>query len=111
MAKAQVTLSATSFAYDGKEKHPSVTVKLKKTDTDSLIEDKDFEVTYQGDENKGKKTLIITGIKKYTGTVKKTYSIVAADISSAEVTDEDGNSEITAVYIKGGATPVIEAEY
>ena len=68
-----VTLSATSYTYDGKAKKPSVTVKDSKG---KKITASNYTVSYQsGRKNVGKYTVTIKFKGNYSGTVKKTFTI------------------------------------
>ncbi len=111
ISKAYVELAGSSFTYDGKDHEPRVTVKLKKTDAAALVEDRDYMVTYQKNRDKGKATAVITGIGRYTGTAKKTFSITAAPAQGLRVTDAGENEEIYAEYLKGGVKPEIKVTY
>ena len=64
-----VKLSATSYTYDGKAKKPTVTIK-------GLTKDTDFKVAYDPNcTGAGKKTVTVTGIGDYTGTVMAYYTV------------------------------------
>lgn len=67
-----VTLSKTSYTYDGKTKEPSVTVKYGST---KLKKGTDYTVTYSSNKNVGTAKVKITGKGKYTGSVTKTFKI------------------------------------
>ena len=69
-----VTLSKSSYNYDGKTKKPDVTVKTKSGG--KLVKGSDYKVTYSsGRKNAGSYQVTVTGIGNYTGTVKKTFKI------------------------------------
>ncbi|MBQ4568864.1 MAG: leucine-rich repeat protein [Ruminococcus sp.] len=70
-----VTLSKTSFTYDGKEKKPDVTVKYN---TKTLVKDTDYTVSYSNNLNAGSATVTVTGIGNYTGTASRSFLIVNA---------------------------------
>ncbi|MBQ6843434.1 MAG: leucine-rich repeat protein [Agathobacter sp.] len=74
IAQAKVTLSKTSYNYDGKSKKPTVTVKLENK---KLVKDKDYTVSYKNNKNIGSATVIIKGKGSYTGTITKTFTIKA----------------------------------
>ncbi|MCC8105568.1 MAG: leucine-rich repeat protein, partial [Clostridiales bacterium] len=78
---ATVTLSATSYTYDGTAKMPTVTVEV-----DGKTLEKDYTVEYSDNTSAGTATVTITGIGNYTGTVKKTFTINAASVSGATIT-------------------------
>ncbi|MBQ6164640.1 MAG: hypothetical protein IJK23_09215 [Clostridia bacterium] len=71
---ANVTLSATSFTYNGKVQKPTVTVKNAAGAV--LTEGTSYTVTYSaGCKAKGTYTVTITGTGNYKGTVEKTFTI------------------------------------
>ncbi len=86
ISKCTVTLSATSFKYDGKEKKPSVTVKNR---TKVLTAGTDYTVSYSDNIKAGTAKVVITGKGNYTGSVTKTFKIVeeekAEDIGKGEL--------------------------
>ena len=61
-----------SVTYTGSAKKPNVTVK----DGDyTLVEDKDYTVTYSNNTNAGTATATVTGKGNYTGSVSKNFTI------------------------------------
>ena len=82
ISKLSVSLSASSYTYDGKAKKPAVTVK---NGSKKLTQGTDYAVTYAGNTRAGTATVTVTGKGAYTSSVKKTFSIIAADISKATV--------------------------
>ena len=80
ISNGTVTLSSSSYTYDGTAKQPAVTVKL---DGKTLIEGTDYTVTYSDNTNKGTASATAKGKGSYTGTVTKTFTINAANIGSA----------------------------
>ena len=72
ISKASVTLSTSIFAYDGKAKKPSVTVKLNGK---TLKNGTDYSVTYSNNTKVGTATVKITAKGNYTGTISKTFKI------------------------------------
>ncbi len=74
IAKAKVTLKKTAMTYTGKALKPGV--KAVKLGSKTLKAGTDYKVSYKNNIKAGKKaTVIITGKGKYTGTVKKTFTI------------------------------------
>ena len=71
---AKITLSKTSYNYDGKAKKPTVTVKLGNK---NLVKDKDYTITYKNNKNIGTATVTIKGKGNYTGTLTQTFTIKA----------------------------------
>lgn len=81
-----MTLSATSYTYNGKVKTPSVTVKDSKGNT--LKKDTDYTVKYEsGRKTPGKYTVQITFKGKYSGT-KKLYFTIAAKATTKIATSQ-----------------------
>ncbi len=69
----KITLSATSYTYNGKVKKPSVTVK---DSSGKIISAGNYTVTYSsGRKNAGIYTVTIKFKGNYSGTVKKTFTI------------------------------------
>lgn len=74
--------------------------------TTALVEGEDFAVDYQKNVNKGTATVIFTGMGNYTGTVKKTFKINAADLNNAEIAVEDAVE-----YSKSGAKAAVTVNF
>lgn len=71
---ATVTLAATEYTYNGKEKKPNVTVKDRNGNI--LTDGTDYTVSYQSGRKKvGKYTVTVTFRGNYEGTVQKTFTI------------------------------------
>ena len=69
----KVSLSSTSYTYNGKVKRPSVTVKDSKN---KKISSKYYSVSYSsGRKYVGQYTVTVTFKGKYGGTIKKTFTI------------------------------------
>lgn len=75
ISDSNVTLSQTSYTYDGKQKMPSVIVKDGNT---TLVKDIDYTVTYKNNINVGTATATVNGKGNYTGTVTKKFTITEA---------------------------------
>ncbi len=73
VTECSVTLSQTSYTYDGKSKQPEVTVKYNNK---TLVEDTDYTVSYSNNTNAGSATVTITGKGNYTGTTSRSFLIV-----------------------------------
>ena len=80
----EITLSQTSYNYNGTEQRPVVTV----TDgTKTLKENTDFALEYPVDvKSQGTKNVTIKGIGNYKGTATKVYTIGSLTIANATVT-------------------------
>lgn len=104
----KVTLSATSYTYNEKERKPSVTV----TDTKGkkLTKDTDYTVKYSdGGKNPGKYTVTVTFKGNYTGTKKLTYTIKPKTVSISKVTAEKNGFQVT--WKKGAEITGYQLQY
>ena len=102
ISKASVTLSTSTYAYDGKAKTPSVTVKVGGK---TLKKDTDYTISYSNNTKVGTAKVTITGKGNYTGSVSKTYSIknnfkkaTASGISNKSYTGKNITQSITVKY-------------
>ena len=102
ISKASVTLSTSTYAYDGKAKTPSVTVKVGGK---TLKKDTDYTVSYSNNTKVGTAKVTITGKGNYTGSVSKTYSIknnfkkaTISGISNKSYTGKNITQSITVKY-------------
>ena len=73
--KASVTLSASSFTWDGTEKKPSVTVKIGNR---QLTANTDYTVSYSANTKVGTVEVTITGTGSYIGEIKSSFDILPA---------------------------------
>ena len=78
--------------YTGQYMYPTVTVKDGNT---SLYRGRDYTVSYSNNKNVGTATITITGIGNYSGTVKKTFKIVAKNLSKVKTTVNTSNKTYT----------------
>ena len=102
ISKASVTLSTSTYAYDGKAKKPGVTVKLNGK---TLKNGTDYTVSYSNNTKVGTAKVTITGKGNYTGSVSKTYSIknnfkkaTISGISTKSYTGKNITQSITVKY-------------
>ena len=102
ISKASVTLSTSTYAYDGKAKKPGVTVKLNGK---TLKNGTDYTVSYSNNTKVGTAKVTITGKGNYTGSVSKTYSIknnfkkaTVSGISTKDFTGKNITQSITVKY-------------
>ena len=102
ISKASVTLSTSTYAYDGKAETPSVTVKVGGK---TLKKDTDYTVSYSNNTKVGTAKVTITGKGNYTGSVSKTYSIknnfkkaTVSGISTKAFTGKNITQSITVKY-------------
>ena len=104
--KNAVVGAIENITYDGTAKCPKPQVSM---DGVILEEGTDYKISWQNNTNAGKATITISGIKKYSGTLKKTFRITAYDLQQDIQNKISGfNSEITEKYAKGGSRPDIE---
>ena len=119
-----------SVVYNGEEQKPEVNVSLQKkvkdengktvTQTVNLREYNDYynvgdyKVSYLKNVDAGTATVVVTGVKGYTGTVKKTFKITQADLSAADMEAkiaasgaQDASGAIKVAFVKNGAKPAI----
>lgn len=91
---SNVTLSTTSYIYDGKVKGPGVTVKDAKGKV--LKNGTDYTVSYQsGRKNVGQYTVTVTLKGNYSGTIKKTFNITPKKTSVSKVTSAKKGFKVT----------------
>ena len=102
ISKASVTLSTSTYAYDGKAKKPGVTVKLNGK---TLKNGTDYTVSYCNNTKVGTAKVTIKGKGNYTGSVSKTYSIknnfkkaTVSGISNKSYTGKNITQSITVKY-------------
>lgn len=68
-----ITLSKTSYIYNGKERKPNVTVNM---DSVELTKDTDYTVSYENNMEVGTASVVIIGAGKYIGTINKNFTII-----------------------------------
>ena len=97
-----MTLSTSTYAYDGKAKKPGVTVKLNGK---TLKNGTDYTVSYSNNTKVGTAKVTITGKGNYTGSVSKTYNIknnfkkaTVSGISTKAFTGKNITQSITVKY-------------
>ena len=102
ISKASVTLSTSTYVYDGKAKKPGVTVKLNGK---TLKNGTDYTVSYSNNTKVGTAKVTITGKGNCTGSVSKTYSIknnfkkaTVSGISTKAFTGKNITQSITVKY-------------
>lgn len=90
-----ITLSATTFTYNGSEQKPTVTVKDGST---TLIENTHYTLTYStGSTVVGSYFVTITGTGNYTGEIVKTYVI------NYGTSDADFSVTVSGTYTYNGS--------
>lgn len=94
LAKATVS-GIVNKTYTGKNTSQKITVKLGGK---TLVEGKDYKVSLKNCANVGTATLTVSGIKAYSGTIKKTYKINPKNTTLSKVTA--GKKAFTAKWKK-----------
>ncbi len=79
---SMVSLSQTSYTYDGSAKKPSVTVE---NGTTTLKSGTDYTVSYKDNINAGTATVTVTGIGLYANAADKYFTISRKDLSNAAI--------------------------
>ena len=103
--KASVTLSASSFTWNGAEKKPRVTVKIGNR---QLTAGRDYTVSYKNNVSVGTASVTITAKGNYTGSISKNFSITAADFTKTSVSlsvssfTYDGAEKKPKITVKNG---------
>lgn len=103
---AEVSLDGSEFTYDGSEKKPVAVVTLEGT---QLVEGTDYQVTYSDNVDAGTATVTVEGIGHYSGTVRKTFTILPKEITaeiSVKDRDYDGtkDAQIESAALVGAVT-------
>ena len=93
-----VTLSASSFIYNGDVQKPEVTVK----DGQNILEEgNDYRLSDYGGSAPGQYSITITGVGNYTSTTLVAYTIESPDmIIGVDVTDKNGRQAEGSVNIR-----------
>lgn len=94
LVKATVS-GIVNKTYTGKNTSQKITVKLGGK---TLVEGKDYKVSLKNCANVGTATLTVSGIKAYSGTIKKTYKINPKNTTLSKVTA--GKKAFTAKWKK-----------
>ena len=111
LADDMVTLSATSFTYNGGNQKPTVTVK---DGTSTLIENTDYTLTNDGGTAVGSYDVKVVGKGNYSGTITKQFSITPKALADDMVTlsassfTYNGANQKPIVTVKDGSTALTE---
>lgn len=91
-----VSLSPTTYVYDGTAKEPDVTV----TDNNTNVGLSNFTIAYSGNINVGTANVRVTGKENgnYSGTIDKSFTITASEI------DIEGDNTFTVALATSGQT-------
>lgn len=107
----KITLSQTSYTYDGKAHTPSVSI----TRGGSKVAASNYTVTYKNNQNSGTAKVIITGKGNYTGTLTKTFLIKPRPVTTLKAIHPtyvyNGNAKKPTVLVKAGSIILKKSEY
>ena len=101
ISKMSISLASNNFTYDGKAKTPDVTVK---DGTKVLTKGTDYTLSYTSNTNTGTGYVTIKGKGSYASSVKKAFTITAADLSGAVLS----GVEKSYTYTGKGITPAVK---
>ena len=99
-----LTLSASSFMYNGNVQKPTPTMDDKNAGV-SIITSNDYVVTNEGGVDVGTYHVVITGQNNYTGAIDKTFTITQLSLSTATITLATLSSY---VYDGAAKTPAVQ---
>ncbi len=100
-----VSLSKTTYTYDGKEKTPTVTL----TDGTHTVDSSEYTVVYSHNTDAGLAYVEVSGTNHYSGTITTTFTINAKSISSYTATlsktsyTYNGKARKPSVTVKNGS--------
>ena len=104
ISSASMTLSQTSYSYDGTAKKPTVTVK---DGSKTLTKDTDYTVSYKNNTKVGTATATVTGKGNYTATLSKSFTI-KEPVAVTKVTLDKTSSNLNvgaSLTLKATVTP------
>ena len=103
-----ITGFETKRPYTGKSVYQSPVLRDKTSESDALLEkNEDYRITYAKNVNAGTATMTITGLGKYSGTIKKNFTIEKVTLTENMVQSQI----ITVKQNRAGATPDVELIY
>ena len=109
LGQTDITLSNTSYNYDGISKTPVVSLCYNGV---IYNKGKDYTVEYSNNINAGTGIATVTGIGRFTGTINKEFKILPRTISSATISTNsytyDGTEKKQNVTVKYNDTNLIE---
>ncbi|MCM1266301.1 MAG: leucine-rich repeat protein [Bacteroidales bacterium] len=105
IARAKVT-GISNKTYNGEAQTQKLTVTLNQTE---LAADKDYKVTYDKNLNAGTARITITGVGKYTGTVRKTFKINPYQLEESMIAGPKIGMAVK--YGKGGSKPEVTLRF
>ena len=87
ITKASVTLSATSYTYDGAAKKPGISsARVQLVEESVSLTSSDYTVSYKNNINAGTGTVTLTGKGNFTGTVSNSFTIKPMSITGGTFT-------------------------
>ena len=106
------TIDITGFEakrpYTGKTIYQNPVLKDKTSESDTPLEKNvDYSISYVKNLNAGKATMTITGLGKYSGTIKKNFTVEKVALNG----DMLQSKEMTVKQNRAGATPDVELVY
>lgn len=115
MKKAKISFNKTSVTYTGKpielNKGADPIIATVMIDGVQLYAGRDFEIlSYAKNKDVGTASVVFGGLGGYSGTIKKTFKIVAAGMDTAKVNLFNENGELVPAnnefaFVKGGTKP------
>ncbi|MBQ4068565.1 MAG: fibronectin type III domain-containing protein [Lachnospiraceae bacterium] len=108
-----VTLSNTTYTYNGKEQKPTVTVKAYVDSQLVTLTNDNYTVSYKNNKNAGTATVTVTGKGKFGGTKTSTFKINPAKITSLKLNVKNqytGKTIKGTVVVKAGNTKLTEGK-
>ena len=105
---AKVSIPDLGYVYSGKAITPKMTVTY---DENTLVQNKDYTVTYSNNINAGTAKYVIKGINDYTGTVEGKFTIIPYNLNSGNVTIDDSNLKDELEFNGKDRTPIVELKY
>lgn len=114
--KVQFVLDQTSVSYTGDAYEVGSGINVEAAfNGKSLVKDVDYTCTYKNNVNTGTATVTFTGMGGYSGTAKKTFKIVSADLSTLGISflDSEGNVKTDSSYafVQGGVKPEVQLAF
>jgi hypothetical protein len=109
ISHANITLSGTKFTATGKAIKP--TVKVVSKDGTILKLNTDYTLTYASNTNPGTATITVQGKGLYTGSVKKTYTIIPMQVKGLKASAIKTKSISLTWTKQGGVTGYVVQKY
>ena len=114
LTDAMVTLSASSFTYNGSSQKPTATIS-DKVNNKEILATTDYTLTNNGGTNAGTYNVTVVGKSNYTGTVTKSFTIGAKSLTAAMLTVDskvyNGSKQTATTSVKDGTTAIATSNY